>query len=428
MTDKIIDIAQYKYDQAENDLRMKLVEYTERPEIQAQAGEAFYIWKADPDFIPDEISDDQIDDLTFEKFFDWFLHDFRLLDTGERVIERFYYNEREGLSGPEETVMKGWLDSVYSFFEVGEVVPGEYCDIRDLFLNTEFRVRDSSSSRKLRPSDIIGARPLKAGDSVYFSGIISAYPQAFKNIILEYFDSEFELYRQARGEGTDKKEFIRDLGFQISNYMDDLARNPHFITPEGEDLVLASAVYEIKDRAKALERLDRIDSLKQMTGPDDDIKIFTIDIGGRSNISGTIEVDDERIDIAAYSLEMLERAKSIIEKELEGLILHLEDKAKGMESYTEKNRKADAKLNRLPPGVKSKKELDKKLDQYYAEWVDLPLPALDGLTPRKAAGTAEGRKMLDIVLRELENIYKLARERGEPYYDVKKIRHELKLK
>ena len=322
MTDKIIDIAQYKYDQAENDLRMKLVEYTERPEIQAQAGEAFYIWKADPDFIPDEVSEDQIDDLTFEKFFDWFLHDFRLLDTGERVIERFYYNERERLSVPEETVIKGWLESVYSFFEVGEVVPGEYCDIRDLFLNTEFRVRDSSSSKKLRPSDIIGARPLKAGDSVYFSGIISAYPQAFKNIILEYFDSEFELYRQARGEGTDKKEFIRDMGFQISNYMDDLARNPHFITPEGEELVLASAVYEIKDRAKALERLDNIDSLKQMTGPDDDIKIFTIDIGGRSNISGTIEVDDERIDIAAYSLEMLERAKSIIEKELEGLIIH----------------------------------------------------------------------------------------------------------
>lgn len=428
MKDKVIDITQYKYDQAENELRMKLVEYTERPEIQAQAGEAFYIWKADPDFIPDKISDDQIDDLTFEKFFDWFLHDFRLLDTGERVIERFYYNEREGLSGPEETVIKGWLDSVYSFFEVGEVVPGEYCDIRDLFLNTEFRVRDSSSSKKLRPSDIIGARPLKAGDSVYFSGIISAYPQAFKNIILEYFDSEFELYRQARGEGTDKKEFIRDLGFQISNYMDDLARNPHFITPEGEDLVLASAVYEIKDRAKALERLDKIDSLKQMTGPDDDIKIFTIDIGGRSNISGTIEVDDERIDIAAYSLEMLERAKSIIEKELEGLILHLEDKAKGMESYTEKNRKADVKLNRLPPGVKSKKELDKKLEEHYAEWIDLPLPALDGLTPRKAAGTAEGRKMLDIVLRELENIYKLARERGEPYYDIKKVRHELKLK
>lgn len=428
MNDKIIDIAQYTYDQAENELRMRLVEYTERPEIQAQAGEAFYIWKADPDFIPDEVSDDKIDDLTFEKFFDWFLYDFRLLDTGDRIIERFYYDERGTLSGPEEAVIKGWIDSVYSFFEVGEVVPGEYCDIRDLFLQTEFRVRDSSSSKKLRSSDIIGARPLNAGDNVYFSGIISAYPQAFKNIILEYFDSEFELYGKSRGDVADKKEFIRDLGFQISNYMDELARNPHFITPEGEDLVLASAVYGVKDRGKALERLDKIDALKQISGPDEEIRVFTIDIGGRSNISGTIEVDDERLDIATYSLEMLERAKSIIEKELEGLIVHVEDKTKGMESYTERNQKAKTKLKRLPPGVKSKKELDKKLDEYYKQWLDLPLAALDGLTPREAARTAEGKKKLNIVLRELENIYKLARERGEPYYDIKKVRLELKLK
>ncbi|MGH7889503.1 MAG: hypothetical protein ACRENF_03015, partial [Thermodesulfobacteriota bacterium] len=356
------------------------------------------------------------------------LYDFRLLDTGERVIERFYYDERVTLSGPEEAVIKGWIDSVYSFFEVGEVVPGEYCDIRDLFLQTEFRVRDSSSSKKLRTSDIIGARPLIAGYNVYFSGIISAYPQAFKNIILEYFDSEFELYRESREDGADKKEFIRDLGFQISNYMDELARNPHFITPEGEDLVLASAVYGVNDRVKALERLEKIDSLKQISGPGEEIMVFTIDIGGRSNISGTIEVDDERLDIATYSLEMLERAKSIIEKGLEGLIVHLEDKAKGMESYTERNQKATAKLKRLPHGVKNKKELDKKLDEYYKKWLDLPLAALSGLTPREAAGTEEGKKKLKIVLRELENIYKLARDRGEPYFEVNIIRKKLNLK
>lgn len=428
MNEKVIDIAQYKYDQAENELRVRLVEYTERPEIQAQAGEAFYIWKADPDFIPDEITDEQIDDLTFEKFFDWFLYDFKLLDTGERIIERFYHDERGTLSEPEETVIKGWIESVYSFFEVGEVAPGEYCDIRDLFLQTEFRVRDSSSSRKLRPSDIIGARPLNAGDNVYFSGIISAYPQAFKNIILEYFDSEYELYRESRGLRADKKEFIRDMGYQISNYMDELARNPHFITPEGEDLVLASAVYAVKNRARALEKLEKIDSLKQIGGPEDDIRVFTIDIGGRSNISGTIEVDEDRLDIATYSLEMLERAKSVIEKELDGLIIHLEDKTKGMESYTDRDQSSQKKLKRLPPGVKSKRELDKKLDEYYKEWLDLPLAALDGLTPRGAAVTAEGRKKLNIVLRELENIYKLAKDRGEPYYDIKKVRLELKLK
>ena len=428
MKDKLINMTQYKYDQAEKELRRKLVEYSERPEIQAQVAEAFYIWKDDPDFIPDEITDEQLDDLTFEKFFDWFLHDFRLIDTGERVIERFYHDEREEHSEQEESIIKGWLDSLYSFFEVGEVVPGEYCEIKDLFLNKEFRVRDSSSSKMLRTSDIIGARPLSAGDNVHFSGIISAYPAAFKNIVLEYFDSGFEQYRKSRGDAVDKKEYLRDLGFQISNYMEDLARNPHFITPEGEDLVLASAAYIVEDRGKALEKLEKIKSFKQISGPDDEIRIFIMDIGGRNNISGTLEVEDERINIETYSLEMLERAKSMIERELEGLIVHVEDKTKGMESYTERNKKANTKLNRLPPGVKSKKELDRNLDEYYAGWIDRPLPALKGLTPREATKTAEGRKELNIVLNELENIYKHAGMHGEPYFDFNMIRKELKLK
>ena len=70
MTDSVVDITQYKYDQAEKELRSKMVEYTERPEFQSQMAEAFYIWKNDPDFISEDIDGDKVDDITFEKFFD----------------------------------------------------------------------------------------------------------------------------------------------------------------------------------------------------------------------------------------------------------------------------------------------------------------------------------------------------------------------
>lgn len=427
MKEKIINISQYKHDQAETELRMKLVEFSERPEIQSQMGEAFYIWKDDPDFIPDEVTDDQIDELTFEKFFDWFLYDFRLLDTGERIIETFYHDQKGTLSEEEETILRGWVDAPYSFFEVGDVVHGEYCDIRDLFLNREFRVRDASSSRQLRTSDIIGARSISAGDNVYFSGIISAYPAAFKNIILDFFESEFRRFRESRGEGADRKEFLRDLGFQISNYADDLARNPHFITPEGEDLVLASAVYRIGNRGEVLKRLGGIESLTLITRPEDEINIFSLEKSGENDLSGAVEVEENRITIETYSLQMLGRAKSIIERELNGLIEHLEDRTKGMESYTDR-KKENARLSKLPPGVKSRKELDRSLEEYYARWIDLPLPALNGLTPRNASKTAQGRINLKTVLDELENFYEHARMRGEPYFDLSRVREELKVK
>ena len=85
-------------------------------------------------------------------------------------------------------------------------------------------------------------------------------------------------------------------------------------------------------------------------------------------------------------------------------------------------------MKKLPTGVKSLKELEKKLDEYYTDWIDQPLPALNGKTPRDAAKTSEGRNDLNLVLNELENIYKHAKMRGEPYFDLNKVRKQLKLK
>jgi len=87
------DLAHYKIDQAERDLRMKLIDFSNRPEIQAQIGEAFYIWMNDPELSRKEMDEDDIDDLTFTKFLDWFIYDFKLLDTGKRLINRFHEEE-----------------------------------------------------------------------------------------------------------------------------------------------------------------------------------------------------------------------------------------------------------------------------------------------------------------------------------------------
>jgi hypothetical protein len=428
MTDSVIDIAQYKYDQAEKDLHVKLVEYSERPEIQSQLAEAFYIWKDDPDFTDEEITEDNVDDLTFEKFFDWFLYDFKLLDSGERVIERFYDDEKGTLSDIEESIIRGWLESVYSFFEVEEVSPGKYCRISDLILNDEIKVYDSSSSNKLKPSDIIGARPLKAGKNTYFSGVISVYPAAFKKSITDYFESEFNLYRKSRGPERDISEYLREWGFHISNYAEEMANNPQLVTPEGEELVLASATYRIKDNSRALKKIGGIKPLKELSGPDDEIRIFSLENEEGTEILGSLEVADKTIKLESYSLNMLNKAKSMIEKELGDHIEFLEDRTKGLDSYIRKEKQEKIKLNKLPPGVKSLKELEKELDDYYSGWIDQPLQALNGKTPRQAAKTSEGRKDLHLVLNELENIYKHAKMSGEPYFDLNKIRKKLKLK
>jgi len=427
MTDSVIDLKQYKYDETEKELRVKLTDYSERPEFQSQIGEAFYIWKNDPDTSSEDITVDQVDDLTFEKFFDWFLYDFKLFDTNERLIERYYREEGGNLSKLEKEMIKDWASSRYSFFEVENVQPGEECTIRDIFTKKQYQVSDQASSNQIRPSDIIGARPIKCGDNTYFSAVISLYPAAFKTLILDFFKGEFKEYRRSNGKEKTKNDYLKDWGYQIGHFLEDVAKHPKYLTPEGDEFVLAQATYHLEESEKALSKLGKIKSLTEIGGSSNDIRIFSWGKRGKNTITGSIEIENNNLRIECYSIDMLSKAKAKIEKELGGLIVHIEDRKKELSGLISKDQSESPAPKRYPLGIKNRKELDSALDRHYKDWIDKPLSILSGQTPNEALLTKEGRDKLSIVLSELENLFEQARKRGEPYYDVGKLRKQLKL-
>jgi hypothetical protein len=427
MTESVVDITQYKFDQAEKELREKLVDYSERPEMQSQIGEAFYIWKNDPEFTSEDISEEEIDELTFEKFLDWFLYDFKLLNSEERVIERFYIDEGKELSDAEKRLIKDWIKSIYSFFEVEEVLSGEKCVIKDIFTGKVFEVLDRASSKQIKRRDIIAARPLKIGNQNYFSGIVSLYPATFKNLITEFFDQEFKEYKKLYGNQKTKREYLKDWGFQIGYYIEDVANHPHFVTPEGDEFVLAIANYFVDEYEQCIKNIEKIKSLKEISDKTEEIRIFSWEKIGRNKITGILEIEKTKLRIECYSVDMLARAKSKIEKECKGLIKHLKDTIKEQGMLIDRNKSETKKLKKYPLGVKNKKELDSELDKHYDKWLNMPLEILDGKSPKQALETKDGRVKLSSVIDELEVIYEHARNRGEPYYDVRKLRKKLKL-
>lgn len=78
----------------------------------------------------------------------------------------------------------------------------------------------------------------------------------------------------------------------------------------------------------------------------------------------------------------------------------------------------------LSPDMQSKIVLQFK-DTHYGQWPDEPLPALNGETPRQAVKTGAGRRRVDELLREFEDIE--AREPEDTRYDFSTIRRELGL-
>ena len=429
ITKHVVDISQYKLDQAERDLRLKLVDFTHRPEIQAQIGEAFYIWKNDPELLTENTGDeDDIDDLTFAKFFDWFVYDFKLIDIGKRVIERFYEEEIHNLSDVEKSLIAEWSQNLHSFFEVEEVVPNEGCRIKDIFTGDVFQIKDSSSSQQITPHDIVAGRPLKVGKNTYFSSVISVYPQAFKNLIIDFFNLQFKDYKKNFGRKSTVKGYLKDLGFLIGQYIEDVVGHSQFLTPEGDELVFASAIYYVKNYEMAIKKLKNIKSFVEIEGGTDDLRVFTWERKrGKNRTVVTIEVENDKLRIDCYSLNSLTDTKKIVEKNLNEFIEHKRDSIKHLDLNRDKELNKTSILINLPSGVSTKRELDTILDEHYDGWIDKPLSALRGKTPREALETKHGREILNSVLNELEGLYKHARERGEPYYDIKKLRKKLRL-
>ena len=122
----------------DKNLRLKIFDFTEQPEIQGQLTEAIYIWKNDPDLISDDIYEESISDDVFSKFYDWFVHDFKLLDNGERIVERFQKTQFESLSEIEKQILEQYLITNHGYFEVIEISNSGIIKIKDLLSDYSF--------------------------------------------------------------------------------------------------------------------------------------------------------------------------------------------------------------------------------------------------------------------------------------------------
>jgi hypothetical protein len=416
--------SQKEIEEAESSLRERLIEFSSRQDIQAQIGEAFYIWKNDPELLEEDL-EGYLTDVTFTQFFDWFLYDFRLLDTKKRLIETFIEGVKGELSPLEKSILESWEESYQSYYEVEEVAD-KTLRLRELFTGNEVSVEDVSTSKQVKPRDIVAARAINLFGKPYFAGVVYVYPGTFKPLILEFFEQELAIYKNTRGSNSTPKDYLKEWGFAIGHYVEGLIRNHLFVNSEGEELSISIVSYRVKDTERAVGKLRSIGMLREFSTGNEDFFLFSWVDENRERIIGTIEVEKDILSLQCYSPSLLSKGKEILEDNIGELVEYLRESQKPLKSFVPKGG-AKKRRVKLPPGVKSKKEMDDALDEYYKRWVDLPNTALGGKTPRQCAQSAEDRKKLILVLKELSAFYERSRQRGEPYYDVGKLIKDLGL-
>ncbi|MFA4902303.1 MAG: MbcA/ParS/Xre antitoxin family protein [Desulfobaccales bacterium] len=141
-------------------------------------------------------------------------------------------------------------------------------------------------------------------------------------------------------------------------------------------------------------------------------------------ILGSVQLEPGRLVITAQGKERFALGKQLIENLLKNLIKHRIDSVQSLgsmmeEKATVKSKKSDEEI---PEEIKQALIKD-MYDNHYREWLDSPIPALDGKTPRKAIRSKEGRHRVEDLLRQMEYL----RDESDNAYDISWVRKELKL-
>lgn len=102
------------------------------------------------------------------------------------------------------------------------------------------------------------------------------------------------------------------------------------------------------------------------------------------------------------------------------------DIEKAHEEFRQNSKPELAAGNKVDPEVE-RQFIAQLMTEYYRRWLDDPVPALGGKTPRQAVKTKTGREKVLQILKEIEFDGETARSSGKPAFDLTEIRQELGL-
>ena len=115
-----------------------------------------------------------------------------------------------------------------------------------------------------------------------------------------------------------------------------MINNPHYLTPEGEEFVIASSIYSLSSKQKALEIIQAIDNFSLINDTSDDLIIIRLDIIESKSMDIHLEIEEKQLTVNANSLNALSEGKIYLEKLIGNIIKHKKDISKNFDDFINK--------------------------------------------------------------------------------------------
>jgi SEC-C motif len=353
--------------------------------------------------------------------------------TRTTIAERFVLKNPTSLSSDEEMLLRSAIRCPFTLCEVVDVKPGVGMTQFDLFRRIKYEVVERSASQTLKRGEIIycattdlGGIRSNIGTSPY-----ALRPTAKRDVM--------KLRRWMVDEiGKDEisaehlHEFEQDIRGLYLDILEGMFAPPSLANTDGDPIVPQKLYFDIESADGAFhclkdlaEGVSESDLLTDASIVDKVIVKAEIPWQGGSETAkkrlggavllGSLKIEKDRLIVEVNSKERAAAIRQLIDERLGNNARYVTTLIEPIESRVEEMWEAAMAGSDRPAtdGMRLNKEdadsisgNDEELrevmkamaQKQWQAWFDLPVPALDDMTPREAAKTEEGRELLESLL------------------------------
>jgi hypothetical protein len=249
--------------------------------------------------------------------------------------------------------------------------------VRDVRTGDRHEVRERTGSGYLKPGQLICSRVLPAGDTVQFFGGIEPVALHERDGLIVLLDAE-----------PDPVELVEYLSRRFAP--------PMLTNTEGDPLALCEATVRFGDPGGIETALD--DAYDRLDGDEPPRWLERVTTHGMPRIRATMTLDGDTLRVETNSEKRIDRVLATLAR-VDPAMTVLDDTRQPVRD----TREAATLAKQLPDGGGAALDPDDPevaaalkdfVLEYEAKWLDEPIPALDGHTPRQAADDPTRREDL----------------------------------
>ncbi|QGG94338.1 YecA family protein [Actinomarinicola tropica] len=313
-----------------------------------------------------------------ERFlFDPFLVDVALHEGG--LGDAYLAQRGVLLEADEVALIEVMLVEPRRVWEIVEVVVDESLTLRDTGSGDVVVVRERAGTRGREVGELLLARVAEVAGGRMMFGVPVVVPLRERERVLAVLD-----------------EWVDADG--LASWFGSLFLPPRLQTREGEELVLRLTVCElVGDVASEVVEAALDDAFERAGEEPFWREMATVD-GGDRIVRGTVRMEEGVLVVESTSVERQERILATLDGVFDYVVVE-DEEADLRDAPPDRDVSPGPAWDELPAEVQE--VVAAQMAEYEERWVDEPVPALGGLTPREALDDPTRREDLIALLREM---------------------------